>query len=386
MKDPYSVLGVSKTASADEIKKAYRKLAKKLHPDMNPGDKKAEERFKEVSSAFEVLGDPKKRSLYDEFGEISTRPGFDEQKAREFQRQAAAFGGGAGGFRGFEGFGTGGGAGFDTGDLGSMFEDLFARRQTGRTRRAAAEPIPGEDAEAALEVDLRDAVLGAERELSIGRPARCPECKGSGARPGSRPQACPQCNGTGQIRMGGVFSAPCPRCQGEGTIREPCPRCQGEGTIAETARLKVRIPPGVETGSRVRLPGQGGPGQRGGEPGDLYLKITVREHPTVRVQGRDLLLDLPITAAEALAGAEVTTPTFEGPVKLKIPPGSQSGRKLRLRGRGLPALKGGATGAPRGDLYVVLQIVLPGDSPKAREATAELQKLYTADVRRNVVL
>lgn len=186
--------------------------------------------------------------------------------------------------------------------------------------------------------------------------------------------------------MGGVFSAPCPRCQGEGTIREPCPRCGGEGTIAETARLKVKIPPGVETGSRVRLPGQGGPGPRGGEPGDLYLRIIVREHPTVRVQGRDLLLDLPITPAEALAGAEVTAPTFEGPVKLKIPPGSQSGRKLRLRGRGLPALKGGTTGAPRGDLYVVLEIVLPEDSPQAREAAATLQKLYKTDVRKDVVL
>ena len=384
MKDPYSVLGVAKTASADEIKKAYRKLAKKLHPDMNPGDKKAEERFKEVSSAFEILGDPKKRSLFDEFGEVSTRQGFDEQKAREFQRQAQSAGFGGGGFRGLEGYS--GGGGFDPSDLGSMFEDLFARRQPSRGRRAHAESIPGEDAEAQLEVDLRDAVLGAERELTVNRPARCPECKGSGARPGSRPQTCPQCNGTGQVRMGGLFDAPCPRCQGEGTLREPCPRCHGEGTIPETACLKVRIPPGVETGSRVRLPGQGGPGTRGGDPGDLYLRITVREHPTVRVQGRDLSMDLPITPAEALGGAEVTAPTFEGPVKLKIPPGSQSGRKLRLRGRGLPALKGGATGAPRGDLYIVLQIVLPEDSPKAREAAAALQKLYTVDVRRNVVL
>ncbi len=327
MKDPYSVLGVAKTASADEIKKAYRKLAKKLHPDMNPGDKKAEERFKEVSSAFEILGDPKRRSLYDEFGEISTRPGFDEQKAREFQRQAQAGGFGGGGFRGFEGF-QGGGAGFDPEDLGAMFEDLFGRRQTTRSRRGVVEPVPGDDVEADLEVDLRDAVLGAEREISIAR----------------------------------------------------------ESGPSGTSRLKVRIPPGVETGSRVRLPGQGGPGHRGGEPGDLYLRITVREHPAVRVQGRDLSMDLPITPQEALAGAEVTAPTFEGQVKLKIPPGSQSGRKLRLRGRGLPALKGGATGAPRGDLFVVLQIVLPEDSPQAREAAATLQKLYKFDVRRNVVL
>jgi len=169
-------------------------------------------------------------------------------------------------------------------------------------------------------------------------------------------------------------------------IREHCPRCSGAGQINETARLKVKIPPGVETGSRVRLPGQGAPGQRGGEAGDLYLRITVREHATVRVQGRDLLLDLPITPAEALAGAEVTAPTFEGPVTLKIPPGSQSSRKLRLRGRGLPALKGGTTGAPRGDLYAVLQIVLPPDTEAARDAAQALQKLYKTDVRALLVL
>ena len=385
MKDPYPLLGVSKTASAEEIKKAYRKLAKKLHPDMNPGDKKAEERFKEVSAAFEILGDPKKRALFDEFGEVSTRPGFDEARVREFQRRAAAGAGGPGGaFEGFEGF-SGRSGGFDPSDLSSMFGDLF-RRQSGRTRRAAAEPAPGDDAEASIEVELRDAVLGAEREIAVSRPAKCPECKGSGARPGSKPTTCPQCHGSGEVRAGGFFSSTCPRCDGEGQVRDPCPRCGGARTVTETARLKVKIPPGVETGSRVRLPGQGGPGERGGEAGDLYLRIAVRPHPSVRVEGRDLLVDLPITPAEALAGAEVTAPTFEGAVKLKIPPGSQSGRKLRLRGRGLPALKGGNTGAPRGDLYAVLQIVLPNDSPQARDAAAALQRLYKTDVRRGVVL
>src|SRR5262249_15297672 len=230
------------------------------------------------------------------------------------------------------------------------------------------------------------AAPGAQREIAVNRPARCPECKGSGAKPGSNPTTCPQCGGSGEIGTGGFLTAVGPRCNGEGQIREPCPTCGGAGVVPETARLKVKIPPGVETGSRVRLPGQGAPGERGGEPGDLYLRITVREHPTVRVQGRDLSLDLPITPEEALAGAEVTAPTFEGPVKLKIPRASQSGRKLRLRGRGLPALKGGATGAPRGDLYVVLQIVMPDDSPAAREAAAALQKLYKTDVRKDVVL
>jgi len=332
VKDPYATLGVARNASAEEIKKTYRKLAKKLHPDMNPGDKKAEERFKEVSAAFEVLGDPKKRSLYDEFGEVALRPGFDEEKAEKFREyQRAAAGAGRGG-AGFEGFSGGGFDPSDFGDLGSMFEDLFTRRRQGAARRRAAEPLVGDDIEAAIEVDLRDAVLGAEREISLQRP-------------------------------GG-----------------------SEGTAPEEVRLRVKIPPGVETGSRVRLAGQGSPAERGGENGDLYLRITVRPHPTVKVDGRDLSLDLPITAAEALQGAEVTAPTFEGPVKLKIPPGSQSGRRLRLRGRGLPALRAGATGAPRGDLYVVLQIVLPPDSAAARAAVAELQKLYPPDVRQDVRL
>jgi curved DNA-binding protein len=330
VKDPYATLGVAKNASAEEIKKAYRKLAKKLHPDVNPGDKKAEERFKDVSAAFEVIGDPKRRALYDEFGEVALSSSFDEEKAKKFREYQRAAGAAAGGgpFRGFEGFSGGGfgAGGFDPsefGDLGSMFEDLSSNRRGGSARRRANQPVVGDDVEASIDIDLRDAVLGAEREITLQRPA-------------------------------------------------------GD------ARLRVKIPPGVETGSRVRLAGQGAPGERGGEPGDLYLRITVRPHPTVRVDGRDLSLDLPITAAEALQGAEVTAPTFEGSVKLKIPKGSQSGRRLRLRGRGLPALRAGSTGAPRGDLYVVLQIVLPPDSPAARSAAAELQKLYPKDVRQDV--
>jgi curved DNA-binding protein len=330
VKDPYATLGVSRTASAEEIKKAYRKLAKKLHPDVNPGDKKAEERFKEVSSAFDVVGDPKRRALYDEFGEVSTRSGFDEAKARQFReyREAAGAGAGRGNFQGFEDLfgGAAGAGGIDPSDLGAMFGDLFGGGR-GRGRRTRSQPVPGDDVEAPIEVDLRDAVLGAEREIMVQKPG-----------------------------------------------------------ATESSRLKVKIPPGVETGSRIRLAGQGAPGERGAEPGDLYLRITVRAHPTVRVEGRDLLLDLPITASEALEGAEVTAPTFEGQVKLKIPAGSQSGRKLRLRGRGLPALRTGVGGAPRGDLYVVLQIVLPPDSPQAREAVRTLSKLYGDDVRRDVAL
>lgn len=393
VKDPYTTLGVVKTASAEEIKKAYRKLAKKHHPDVNPNDKKSEEKFKDVSGAFDVIGDPKKRALFDEFGEVALRSGFDEEKARQFrayQQEAGsgAGGGGAGFGGGFEGFSQGSaGAGFDPGDLGSMFGDLFTRRNAARVRREREGPAAGEDVEATIEVDLRDAVLGAEREIALNRPGRCSDCKGSGAKAGAKPQQCPQCSGTGLVKMGGgAFRGPCPRCGGEGVLKEPCPRCEGSGSVAETVRLKVKVPPGVESGSRIRLVGQGSSGERGGDSGDLYLRILVHEHPLVRVSGRDLSLDLPITVLEAAAGAEVTAPTFEGPVKLKIPPGSQSGRKLRLRARGLPALRGSGASTARGDLFVVLQIQVPPDSPEAHAAAETLEKLYTGDVRKEVVL
>ncbi len=384
-KDLYATLGVTKTATADELKKAYRKLAKKLHPDVNPNNKKSEERFKDVNTAFEVLGDPKRRALYDEFGEDALRTGFDDQKARAYRayREQAAAGGapGQGGFGGGfdpEIFSRGGG--MDPGDLGSMFGDLFGRRQQARARRAKAEAPAGvQDHEVELQIDLRDAVLGIEREISLERQVSCPECHGEGHKPGAKSSRCPQCAGSGQVEMGGIFRGPCPRCGGDGKIKEPCSRCSGQGTVAEVARLKVKVPAGVETGSRVRLAGQGGQG------GDLYLRITVRAHPLVRVNGKDLSVDLPISAPEALLGAEVSAPTFEGPVKLKIPLGSQSGRRLRLRGRGLPPL-GPKTEGSRGDLYVVLQIVLPEPSDESRAAVQALARLYQGDVRKDVTL
>ncbi len=381
--DLYSILGVPRSASADEIKKAYRKLAKKLHPDSHPGDKKAEERFKDVSVAYDTLGDAKKRGLYDEFGEMATKSGFDEKKARavrDYQKQAEEYQSGS-----FAG-GRAGGGGFDPGDLGSMFGDFFSQRDSSRGRRARQESFdeengPGADSESELSVDLRDAVLGSERELSVRKPVRCADCNGTGVRTGSKVTNCPDCNGVGELRGRRM----CPRCRGEGKVREQCLVCNGEGQKEELVRLKVRIPAGVETGSRVRLPGQGAPARNGGPAGDLYLRITVRPHERVRVEGRDLFLDLPITVGEALLGGEVTAPTFEGPVKLKIPPGSQSSRKLRLRGRGLPSLKGGAE-TPRGDLYVVVQIQVPPESDAARAAAEELAKLYPNDVRRDLAL
>jgi curved DNA-binding protein len=316
-RDLYDVLGVSRGVSADEIRKSYRKLAKKYHPDMNPGDKKAEDKFKEITAAHEVLSDEKKRKLYDEFGPDALRTGFDEKAADQY-RQWRQHGGRPGqevpfDLGDFETVNVGGVGNFD---FGSIFGDLFGGGVRGR-RRGPPAARPGRDAEAEFQVDLRDAVLGAERDLRI-----------------------------------------------------------------DDRTLRVKVPAGVTNGSRIRLTGQGGEGMGGAPAGDLYLIVRLREHPGVRREGRDLFLDLPLTIPEAAAGAEVVIPTFEGQVQLKIPSGTQSGRQLRLRGKGLPDLKGG----PRGDLYAVAKIVLPEESEALREAVKPLQDLYKTDPRAGISL
>jgi curved DNA-binding protein len=321
-RDLYEILGVSRTASADEVKSAYRKLAKKYHPDMNPGNKAAEEKFKEVTAAADVLTDPKRRALYDEFGADSLRSGFDPGKAdayRQWKRQGAAPGGMPFDFGDFQRVNVGDYGSFD---FGSLFEDLFGAGAgpagAGRAgRRGRAVPRSGADAAGELEVDLREAVLGGERDVRVG-----------------------------------------------------------------DRTLRVRIPPGVGDGSTIRLAGQGGPGASGGPAGDVYLTVRVREHPRVRRDGKDLSVDLPVTVPEAALGAEVTLPTFEGPVRLRIPKGSQGGTKLRLRGKGLPDLKGGA----RGDLLAVLQIVLPPPGEKVEKAVKALEGLYKEDPRAGLAL
>jgi len=317
-RDLYAILGVPRTASPDEIRKAYRRLAKKYHPDMNPGDKQAEEKFKEITAAHEVLTDAKKKKLYDEFGPDALRTGFDEKTADAY-RQWKQRGGRPGpgqempfDLGDFETVDVGGMGNFD---FGEIFGDLFGGR-AGR-RRGTPGPRPGADAEAHLEVGLRDAVLGGERDLQI-----------------------------------------------------------------DHRTLRVKIPPGVSDGSRIRLAGQGGEGANGGPAGDLYLVVKLKEHPSVRLDGRDLYVDLPLTVPEAALGAEVVMPTFEGPVKLRVPPGFQSGKQLRLRGKGLPDLKGGA----RGDLYAVAKIVLPEESEGLRNAVKPLEELYKGDPRAGLSL
>jgi molecular chaperone DnaJ len=384
--DYYQILGVSRTASADEIKKAFRKLARQYHPDVNPGSKAAEEKFKQLNAAFEVLSDERKRKLYDEFGEDAARFGFDEKKATQYRAYKAAQAAGGGMPFG----GGGGGVDFDLGDIlgdifnrsrggggGVDFGELFGRAAGGRGNGG---PTPGEDITASLTLSLSEALTGIERSISLQRPGRCQRCHGSGQV--GTPTTCATCGGSGRTRRSagvlGMAGGMCPTCHGSGRAAPPCPSCQATGVVDETARLTVKIPAGVQTGSKVRLSGQGAAGMHGGPRGDLYIETQVAEHPLVRREGDDLYLDLPVTVTEAMLGAEVRVPTFQGEVTVKVPPGSQSGRRMRLRGRGAPSLKGG----PSGDLYLTLQVKVPEHpSSEARQAAEALARAYQTDVR-----
>ena len=383
--DLYQLLGVSRGASEDEIKKAYRKLARKYHPDVNPGNKAAEEKFKQVSAAFEVLSSPEKRKLYDEFGEDAAKMGYDPKKAEAFRayRDAAARGGAPGGFPG----GVPNVEGFDIGDL---FGDLFRNRRSAGGmedlfgREEPEGPARGEDLHAQVRLSLREAVTGTERSLSVTRPGRCPKCKGSGHF--GRPETCPTCKGSGKIRQGRgplSMSSTCPTCGGSGKVAPPCDRCGGSGRVEETSRVTVKIPAGVQTGSQVRVAGQGAAGTQGGPPGDLFLEVQVEPHPLVRREGDDLYVPLPVTVPEAMLGAQVRAPTFTGEVTVTVPPHSQSGRKLRLKGQGVPALRGNG----RGDLYVALRIQVPEKATAEVKAAAEtLARGYQHDVRADLHL
>lgn len=387
--DYYQILGVPRTASAEEIKKAFRKLARKHHPDVNPGNKAAEDKFKQLNAAFEVLSDERKRKLYDEFGEEAAKLGFDEKKAEQYRayRAARASGGGMGGMP----FGGGGGGGVEF-DLGDILGDLFNRAGGGgqvdmseilggRAGARAPRPTPGEDITAELTIGFAEALTGVERSISLQRPGKCQRCQGSGQ--AGTPTTCTTCGGSGKVRrgggiLGGNTGGTCPTCRGSGRAAPPCPSCQGSGVVEETARLTVKIPPGVQTGSKIRLAGQGAAGTRGGPPGDLYIETTVTDHPLVRRDGDDLSMDLPVTVSEAMLGAEIRVPTFQGEVTVKVPPGSQSGRRMRLRGRGAPSLKGGQPG----DLYLTLQVKVPEQpSEEARQAAEQLARAYQTDVR-----
>jgi molecular chaperone DnaJ len=382
-KDLYAALGVARTASDAEIKKSYRKLARKYHPDVNPGNKAAEERFKEISEAHDILSDPQKRKLYDEFGMAGVQSGFDPEQARAYRdfaqgRRAGAGDGDTWETRTTSGDPRGGFAGYS--NFEDLFGDIFA------DRAAREQPMRGGDAETELEIGLLDALRGISTEIAIQRPEVCPTCQGSGADPASA-TTCPECDGKGQIRVGKgpvAFNRTCPRCHGAGKVStKPCPTCGGSGQRVSTERLTVHIPAGVDTGSRVRVAGKGSSGSAGAPPGDLYIRIKVRPHPLLERRGEDLYMDLPVTVGETMFGASIEVPTLDGAVRVKVPAASQSGRQLRVRGRGAPRLRG----KERGDLYLKLVVHVPdADAPGAAEAAQPLEKTYRRSPREGLRL
>jgi molecular chaperone DnaJ len=354
-KSLYDTLGVSKSASQDEIRKAYRKLARQYHPDKNPGDKSAEERFKEVQTAYDVLSDADKRKQYDRFGATNGRVGADP------------------------------GAGFnvDFGDLGDLFGNLFGGG-FGGARTARPQPTRGADIETVVNLSFEDSLRGLETKIPVEVDAACRECGGTGARPGSAPVICPECNGRGvKVESQGLFglSQPCPRCRGNGTVIEkPCPQCKGSGRERRVRRYSVKIPAGVKDGTRIRLKGKGEAGANGGPNGDLFVVTRVAASKLYeRRDNGDLVVDVPVTYAEAALGTTVEVPTPDGTrVSLKIPAGSEHGKLLRIKGRGAPKLKGGGTG----DLLARVRVTVPKKLTKAeREALEQLQKVSRENPR-----
>jgi molecular chaperone DnaJ len=360
--DYYKTLGVDKRASAEEIKKAYRKLARQYHPDRNPDDKNAEARFKEISQAHDVLGDPEKRKQYDSgTGPFST---------------GAGPGGGFGGFGNFD---------FDGSSMGDILSNLFGGSAGGGRRvRTRPRPEKGADLEAQVSITFDQAVSGAQVPLQVPMNATCPTCRGTGAKPGTTPIVCPQCEGRGIETQGqGMFSIsqPCSRCGGAGTvIEDPCPTCQGSGAVRTVKKLRVNIPAGVRDGSRIRLAGRGEPGHGGGPAGDLYLITKVGTSPTFKRKGENLEVEVPLSIPEALRGADVQVPTLNGTKTLRVPPGTASGTVQRLRGEGPPKLGAGAPG--KGDIHYRFVIDVPEHlSEEQQKAVEELSRTLGGDPR-----
>lgn len=353
-KDYYGVLGVPKNASASEIKKAYRKLAQQFHPDANPGNAEAEDRFKEISAAYDVLGDEEKRTSYDEVREMG----------------ASGFGGfgpggaGAAGPGGWPG-GAGGAQYVNVDDIGDLFGGLFggAGRGGGRAR---ARPQRGADLETDVQISFDEAMRGTTVPVRISGPAVCQTCHGSGAAPGTSPVTCPECGGTGEIAVNqGFFSMaqPCRRCRATGRIIEsPCPTCKGGGSVRRTRTFQVKVPGGVKNGARIKLAGRGEPGPAGGQPGDLYVRVNVATHELFGRRGDNLTVTLPVSFPEAALGANVQVPTLNGAVTLKVPAGTPSGKTFRIKGKGAPKAKGG-----HGDLLVTTKVDVPGKLSKEQE-------------------
>jgi len=385
-KDYYALLGVKKTATSDEIRKAFRKAARRYHPDVNPGDKKAEEKFKEISEANDILSDEKKRKVYDQLGFYSDQ--IDPAQAEAYARQQGAGGRPPVDFGGFDfsGFSGGGsphaGAGSGPGTPGwGSFKDIFSgifsgAQQPGRPRG----PQPGSDLEYQATVDFWTAIRGGQARLQVNRQETCPTCHGHAQAGG--PVQCSECNGSGQVtQMGGrmKFNIACPRCHGTGRAPNACSTCHGEGVVGRAEAVEFRIKAGTRDGQRIRLQGKGNAGGNGGPAGDLYLIVRTGTHPVFTRMGDDIQLTVPVTVPEASLGAKVDVPTIEGRAQLKIPPGTQSGQKLRMRERGVESAQ---HPGQRGDQIVTVSVVVPHlQDERSREIMRELAKLNSQDPR-----
>jgi molecular chaperone DnaJ len=383
-KDYYATLGVSRNAKPEEIRKAYRHLARKHHPDVNPNNKAAEERFKQISEAYEILGDEKKRKIYDQYGFYSdnlppggygpagptpsSEPGFD--------------------FSGFD-FSNLDDSGAETsrqgGGVGSAFRDIFSQIFSRGEREAASEgPEKGSDIEYRMHLSFWDAIRGTQVRITVAHEEACNTCHGTGTT-GGPAVSCTNCGGTGKAtrQVGAMrFAMTCPQCGGTGKQRRPCSSCHGTGSIRRPETFEVRIPPGVDTGSRVRVPGKGNAGIQGGPPGDLFIVTEVEPHPVFERKGDNIYVRLPVTITEAALGAKVEVPTIDGMSTIKIPPGTQSGQKLRLRGKGPPSLRESQL---RGDQFVEVQVMVPRVADeRTKEILRELARLNPQDPRKDL--
>ena len=335
-RDYYEILGVDRDATDDDLKKAYRRLAKRYHPDLNPDNPEAEEKFKEVNEAYEVLSDPQKRAAYDRFG------------------HAGANGQDFGGFD-FDGFGDGG--------LGDIFDMFFGGGTTTGTGHRRRGPVRGADLRYDLEITFEEAAFGAEKEIQVVRMEECPDCEGTGGKEGADPVTCSECNGTGQVRFTQTTAfgrfvnvKTCDRCSGEGTIiNDPCDKCRGMGKVRTRRKINVKIPAGIDNGQAITLRGEGDIGERGGSPGDLYVYISVKPHKLFKREGYDIHCEVPITFGQAALGAEIEIPTLEGTEKFKVPEGTQTGSTFTLKNRGISHLRGGS----RGNQYVTVKVMVP---------------------------
>lgn len=370
--DYYETLGVSRKATAKEIRTAFRRLARKYHPDLNPGDKAAEEKFKQLQEAYDILSDTKKRQMYDHYGFYSENvPTGDYGQGADAGGQHVNFD-----FGGFDFGGQGG--------TGSTFRDLFGQFFGGGRRGGAVEPEeePGGDLEYQIEIDFWDAVRGAVKKLQVTRLDACENCHGTGAV--GTPQTCTTCGGTGSIQQTAGkmrFNVPCSRCGGTGKLRTACRVCGGEGRVRKAETIDVRTPAGVESGGRVRVPGKGNAGTLGAHVGDLYLRVLVHPHPYFERRGNDIYTKVPVTVAEAALGAKIEVPTIDGRALVRIPPGTSSGRTLRLREKGVPNVRKGA----RGDQYVEIQVVVPEPTDeRVRNLMKELEEIAPAYPRKDL--